>query len=49
MNQGTEWMLLMKKNKSQKSRASVPLKVPKREIFYGGLFALKEPIWSPDS
>jgi hypothetical protein len=26
MNQGTEWGLLMKKKKSQKSRASVPLK-----------------------
>jgi hypothetical protein len=26
MNQGTEWGLLMKKNRSQKSRASVPLK-----------------------
>jgi hypothetical protein len=25
MNQGTEWVLLMKKNRSQKSRASVPL------------------------
>ncbi len=25
MNQGTEWGLLMKKKKSQKSRASVPL------------------------
>jgi hypothetical protein len=25
MNQGTEWGLLMKKNRSQKSRASVPL------------------------
>ncbi len=25
MNQGTKWVLLMKKNKSQKSRASVPL------------------------
>jgi hypothetical protein len=25
MNQGTKWLLLMKKNKSQKSRASVPL------------------------
>ncbi len=25
MNQGIEWGLLMKKNKSQKSRASVPL------------------------
>ncbi len=26
MNQGTEWGLLMKKNRSQKSRASVPLR-----------------------
>jgi hypothetical protein len=25
MNQGTEWGLLMKKNRSKKSRASVPL------------------------
>jgi hypothetical protein len=25
------------------------LKVPKHEIFYGGFFASKEPIWSPDS
>jgi hypothetical protein len=25
MNQGTKWVLLMKKNKSKKSRASVPL------------------------
>jgi hypothetical protein len=27
MNQGTEWGLLMKKNRSQKSRASVPLRI----------------------
>ncbi len=27
----------------------VRLKVPKHEIFYGGFFAAKEPIWSPDS
>jgi hypothetical protein len=26
MNQGTNWVLLMKKNRSQKSRASVPLR-----------------------
>jgi hypothetical protein len=26
MNQGTKWLLLMKKNRSQKSRASVPLR-----------------------
>jgi hypothetical protein len=26
MNQGTEWGLLMEKNRSQKSRASVPLR-----------------------
>jgi hypothetical protein len=25
MNQGTKWLLLMKKNRSQKSRVSVPL------------------------
>jgi hypothetical protein len=25
------------------------LKVPKHEIFDGGFFASKEPIWSPDS
>ncbi len=25
MNQGTDWGILMKKNRSQKSRASVPL------------------------
>ncbi len=29
MNQGTEWGLLMKKNRSQKSRASVPLNLLK--------------------
>jgi hypothetical protein len=26
MNQGTKWLLLMKKNRSQKSRAGVPLR-----------------------
>jgi hypothetical protein len=31
MNQGTEWGLLMKKKKSQKSRASVPLRGDSRE------------------
>jgi hypothetical protein len=25
------------------------LKVPKHEIFDGGFFASKEPIWSPDT
>ncbi len=28
---------------------AVDLKVPKHEIFDGGFFASKEPIWSPDS
>ncbi len=28
---------------------TVHLKVPKHEIFDGGFFASKEPIWSPDS
>jgi hypothetical protein len=28
---------------------SQDLKVPKHEIFNGGFFASKEPIWSPDS
>jgi hypothetical protein len=32
-----------------KSASFFFLKVPKHEIFYGGFFALKEPIWSPDS
>jgi hypothetical protein len=27
----------------------LPVEVPKREIFDGGFFASKEPIWSPDS
>jgi hypothetical protein len=30
MNQGTNWLLLMKKKKGQKSRASVPLRTHKR-------------------
>jgi hypothetical protein len=29
MNQGTEWVLVMKKNRSKKSRASVPLRLRK--------------------
>jgi hypothetical protein len=40
---------LMKKTETKKSRATVPLKVPKHEIFDGGFFASKEPIWSPNS
>ncbi len=34
MNQGTKLVLLMKKNKSQKSRASVPLKTEILIIFW---------------
>jgi hypothetical protein len=32
MNQGTEWGLLMKKTRSQKSRASVPLRGGRRVV-----------------
>ncbi len=41
MNQGTEWGLLMKKNRSKKSRASVPLRstywhtIEIEHIFFG--------------
>jgi hypothetical protein len=35
MNQGTEWGLLMKKNRSQKSRASVPLSIENFEASIG--------------
>jgi hypothetical protein len=31
------------------SKISTGLKVPEHEIFDGGFFAAKEPIWSPDS
>jgi hypothetical protein len=38
----------MKKNRSRKSRGTVPLKVPKREIFVTELFILSDPIWVGD-
>jgi hypothetical protein len=34
---------------SKNTTLLLSLKVPKHEIFNGGFFASKEPIWSPDS
>ncbi len=43
---GAHMGLIHEKNRGQKSRATVPLKVPKHEIFDFDFFASKEPIWS---
>jgi hypothetical protein len=45
----SRYMYLPNPVQTIKSPAGVPLKVPKHEIFDGGFFASKEPIWSPDS
>ncbi len=42
MNQGTKWGLLMKKNRSKKSRASVPLNRPKFQDNGNGLIEPKK-------
>jgi hypothetical protein len=41
MNQGTKWVLLMKKNRSQKSRASVPLSTLERKTMFSVIYKPK--------
>jgi hypothetical protein len=36
----------MKRTRSKKSRDTVPLKVPKCEIFMTELFTLSDPVWA---
>jgi hypothetical protein len=38
----------MKITRSKKSRDTVPLKVPKREIFIAGIFTSIKPVWVGD-